>query len=198
MIDRTIPRLEYTDLVAPNRTHDVLLDPREIPLHPLVYNSELYKPSFVTRVHQAVPKAVLADISVIERILGINIDIPVTDQQIGPGIVSAVVLDEIRFGYSRGGKAIDLSFKGTSMGVGTLEGIRPFTFSPNETHPLPSEKIQAYSCLTDGPFSYLHGWSTNNYQNKSLPFWLYARSFAVLFNNLGLDELQQKRPMTTT
>ena len=194
MIDgQPTPRLIHEQILAPTRQVVKILSPTEIPVHPSVYSSDqVFQFSFLRRVHEATPEAIIRDMDAINRVLGSSINMEVTSQQLGTG-ETAIELDDINIYPSSKKRYFSVHYFSTSMSLGDLEGYAPKILRPYGGHPMPKEKLVAYAIDptmdVNNPDFTLHCWDTNNYQDNGLPLMLYLRNFAITFNNMALDEI---------
>lgn len=189
-----------------------LLKPGWMPIHPAIYNrSELYTERFVDKIYQSIPESLNADISAASRVL--EVDLGVVENNGAFNIcyqgkkvcsISEEELGRDKFAVNsddRWGKEVgyERSLSKLESGV-TTEG-KPhytyiFSYPPEKMsaidrrfYPLSRETIDAYKFKVIDPdrTAELIVWHTHN--TDYLSRLLMIRSFAILFNNLGLEEL---------
>lgn len=193
---RDIPPLEYGELLRINSVSPIL-KPNEIPVHPMVYESSLvYTSQFAQRVAAAVPDSIKEDMAVIKRVLGHDLKLEVDQEgiQTAGGRVSAFkhLFASFDIMASPGRKTLDVAYGSANIAVGSApEGcapyrIQPFSFDP---HPMSAERLKIYGFDPEVSDSFLHVWYIHNLSTFGDPGLMYFRNFAIMFNNLGLQEI---------
>lgn len=156
--------LTHEELISVARSNPLLM-PGEIPVHPSVYRADFaYTRDFLRRVNDAVPMILEQDLRAIERELGINPGIEVTERKVGTGIY-AVELDTISF-YPSGGRYFSLQFGSSSVALGDKEGIMNPLVTHTPLHPMRRERFEAYKVESGDSLPAAHTWSTNNIHDK--------------------------------
>ena len=170
--------------------YEPILMPRNIPVHPTVFDSDFaYSPDFVRVVQEAVPEYAKLDASLIESVLGIS-GIIVTDDAITFRGQSIEFNDPlISYVSSPEKRTVDVGGGDTNI---ALDAMRSGEFNYHNalyiSHPMPTEKLQEYMIHKDGePFLLM--WYEHNSLIAGLPMGLLFRNFAIAFNNLGLEKL---------
>ncbi len=74
-------QLQHRELINPEARYEQDLWAWQIPVHPIVYNSEFaYTVDFVEKVRAKVPESIREDITTIEKMLGKPLGIGVEDE----------------------------------------------------------------------------------------------------------------------
>ncbi len=192
--------LAYADFIAPQRANEQsrILRPDEIPIHPKVYVSDFaFTPEFVEEVRRQMPRALHEDISEIERVLGKSLGLYVTDTQIaqaGERCSDKTEFAEIGHEVDPTRKTIDVGIFASTINIlrdrnSTLEISPPIEAFPGLTHPLPLEKVEEYAFKSDGRYHTCHTWYTHNLHDQGKSLFHYLRTFAIVFNNTGLERI---------
>ncbi len=206
----TIQPLSYAELVAPERTHERILCPGEIPIHPKVYNSPLvYTPEFIMEVRAQMPDALRKDISEIKRILQEPLGFTITNE----GILDVnpkrkfheepQKFNDIKFEVDQSKKTLWGGIYASTIGILSSRDSE-FSISqkppigwPSFSHPLPKEKAEQYcfrhersSFGQDQGYYVCHTWYNHNLHDQGKLLFHYLRTFAIVFNNLGLAKLE--------
>lgn len=177
--------LTYAELVNINTGR--ILFPENIPVHPLVYQSDFaYSTDFVASVKAAIPASIKEDVDAIETALGIQLGIsiedglPVQGQDKMERYALTVKPDSTR-------RFVEVSYgASTNIAVDTRPGYLR-RLEPLASHPMSREKLQTYSLEQERiiiPSWYIHNLSDNGFKVA-----LYLRNFAIVFNNLGLSKI---------
>lgn len=188
-----------------------LLKPGTMPIHPDLFNKpEFYTERFVDKIFRSMPDSLGSDISAISKVLGVDLEIVEQDgtfKILNQGVnVCSIGQNELKrskfeTGYDYGSKHIGYDYSASKLVAGvTDEGEPHYTqivpYPPEELseiarilYPLNRETINAYKYkdVENGRAAELIVWHTHN--TDYLSRLLIIRSFAVLFNNLGLEEL---------
>ena len=185
-------KLSYAELIASPRVYDVVLSPREIPIHPQVYNSSFaYTPEFMTEVQAQMPQALHEDISAIERILQVETGITVTDKAM-KWRSEELRFEEIPHEAKPQTRQLSIGIYASTIGIlphlPTELMVFPKSFIGK--HPLPLEKARAYAFREEPDCLTLHTWYTHNIHDQGELLFQYLRTFAIVFNNCGLSRLQ--------
>lgn len=180
--------LLHSELIAPGRKYgDRILLPGEIPLHPAVFNSDLvYTLEFVKQVYYAIPESVEKDVFEIEKALGTKTGIKVTE-----GISIADALDGLAFNMldhrpNPLRKCVDIIYGQANIAMDVEDKAVRHLF---DQHPMGRLKQESYAFSNDGGRLEHLVWYVHNIHDGRLPMDLYFRNFAILFNNLGLEQL---------
>ena len=199
LVKMTPEPLVYEELIALNRdwhrleTRKILM-PDEIPIHPYVFNSDfVYTPKFIEEVRKNLPESIEQDISEIERILGIDLGLKVTPT----GICEKEHEYECGFRLFRSGvypdrEYLTLGIGATSIAMEKKQGnLRRSMKLPKSQrrHPMNLDKLKQYSSNDR-----IAIWHTHNIHDGNMPWQLYLRNFAIVFNNLGLERLESETP----
>lgn len=202
-----IPLLEYGDLVAgQRRLLSPILGPHMIPVHPLVYeSSHVYTPEFGQRVWESVPESIRQDIAAIESIVKGKVPVEVTDEAVRltwfgdrldgvtlPGDVERFEDFVVAATPSVKRMEVRQRFSADGLNIWIMASDNRYLYTmPIVEHPMSKEKARQYEI--DDPEKYqdegLIVWHAHNNGNAELPLELIFRNFAIMFNNLGLQEL---------
>lgn len=192
----TPPFLNYKDLIMPKRFAKIV-EPNEIPVHPDVYLSpQVYTKEFVAKVAISVPGSIRQDVVAITRTLGVLLGMEVTSE----GIVYAnekTRFEDFNIIVSSGDKGlaeVEVAYgPGNATNIALVrEGFCKREFYPDDSHPMPKEKLKAYGHVPGDYDSKLPTWYIHNLSFAGFGGLLYFRNFAIMFNNLGLKELGNK------
>jgi hypothetical protein len=192
MIDKQpVPRLVQAELLVAERKTNKILPPKEIPLHPTVYGFEpAFKLGFLERVRQATPEAVIQDLEAIKGVLGFSLGIELSGNELREG-QNEIDLDRVRIIPSLRRNFFSVNYGSTNMSLGDMEGFEPRRLQPASDHPLSQEKLKAYAIDPDDPLLTAYRWDTNNLFDHGVALTSYMRNFAILFNNMALDEIER-------
>lgn len=189
--------LVHGELIAPARLAGRIIEPNEIPVHPKVYEAlVVYTPGFVEQVVWSLPDSIREDVSTIERIMGINLRLEVTDK--------AIISDgeELPFGdfdvrVNPHARFVEVAYVSSNIALDTREGYKA-RFRPSPTHPMNVNKLRRYGFIPDDPEVQLPTWYIHDLSHAGFGGFLCYRNFAIAFNNLGLREVgldsRQSRP----
>lgn len=189
-----------------------LLKPGWMPIHPAIYNrSELYTERFVDKIFQSMPESLGSDIGAASGVLGVDLGIVENNGAFnicyqGERVcsISKKELGRDKFEVNsddRWGKAVGYERSLSKLESGVTTEDKPhythvFSYPPEELsevnrrfYPLSREIIDAYKfkVIDVSRAAELIVWHTHN--TDYLSRLLMIRSFAILFNNLGLEEL---------
>ena len=187
-------RLTYENLIAKNRLNPAkpkILLPNEIPIHPYLREYGLpYTADFILGVAKAIPMSALQDKETIEDKLDKKLDLEVSPTALYGGDNSMVVLDPdyLKFIYRESVRELRVRYRDVAEFSIGCEDDNIFSYY---NHPLPGEKARAYAISEDNDDLKLHGWGVRNIHSPGLAFEMFARNFAILFNNMGLDRLEK-------
>lgn len=187
--------LEYNELIDPRRSHDKILAPYEIPIHPSVYDSEFaYTPEFMKELRERMPQALRDDIAVIESLVGSQ-GIKINDDGIIEGEVLEQKFRDIAHEVNPKRKNVSVELC-VSSNVGILPWLSRFlevSTRPNLpaafSHPMPIDKLKQYMIDSDGEHLRFYTWYGHNIGSAGTLTFHYLRTFAILFNNHGLTKL---------
>lgn len=199
-----LPLLEYGELLDLNRARiyglSPILYPREIPVHPAVYESpESYTSEFARQVWASVPDSIRADIATIEKKIDHKLRIEVTDQGVHTtGEESSLDLGElfekfiIKANPSRRSIWVQPHLSAEAIDLG-LDVSRPdlrMISMPFENHPMSTKKRKLYEI---DPEKYeeegMITWTAHNASMASFSLLLILRNYAIMHNNLGLQRV---------
>jgi hypothetical protein len=151
---------------------------------------------FAREVMSALPESIERDVTSIEKMLGTDIKIKVTGTALHSDSEYAFAFDlgDVNFYANPERKSIDLDYGSANIAMyaDMSEAILRHIY-PIQNHPMNQARIQEYA------FSHEHGsiqnimWYTHNIQDAAMPLRLIFRNFAIIFNNLGLQKLQEKK-----
>lgn len=186
--------LTYRELIGQEYYWRNWLLPFDIPLHPLVYDSEFaYTEEFLDEVCTSLPESMRRDISEIEQVLGKSLNIVVEDKE----LISEDKTLEVDLFMRRcisEGRIVSLTYSSTTIYIEPNEK-RTLNKSQLKDHPMGLEKLEHYSSPSDEEDLYDEGhplivfWCDHNMDTAPEPARLYMRNFAIMFNNLGLERL---------
>lgn len=188
-----IPLLEYGDLVSLNRIQlglSPILEPKRIPVHPLIFKSpQLYTTEFAQKAFALVPESIRQDIMAIEDKVGEKIPVVLTSEgvyQTGE-YKHEQFFNEFSVQANRSGEAVGIEPRISADAINTwINRLQPVFDFPL----IPKALERAYEVDED---EFKHEgvivWRAHNIGNASLPLMLVLRNFAIMFNNLGLQEL---------
>lgn len=192
-----IPLLEYAELLRPGQV-DPVLNPDKIPIHPAVYESpSVYTHQFTTMVAMAVPGSIRRDIEAMKRVLNTDFNLEVDEESIYiKGVDSDLknLFKSFDLDTYPDKHRLDLMYGSSNIAVVPPErGRIPFTFRPFSfnPHPIPLEKLIAYGYDPDDGRKDLISWYAHNLPRFHIPIRMYFRNFAIMFNNLGLQEINK-------
>lgn len=188
--EAVVEPLKYAELVKPN---GIPVSPSQTPCHPRVYNNPaVYTDRFKDRVANTIPDSVRADIEAIEGILGSKTGIKVTRRGIVHGDTILTFDDPSLHMRVSEGKFVEVQYANATIALDTREGHRR-EFTPY-SHPMPLEKLRAYALdyKVESQFDLrIPSWYGNNVMDQGWPLAMYFRNFAIMFNNLGLQEVER-------
>src|SRR3989338_4580447 len=170
-----------------------ILSPGEIPIHPVVYAaSQAYSLDFVNHVRASMPDALQEDIATIDRLLGVKLGITVDDDSIRgrEGLYTLHINDERDIGLIVDeGRRVQLGRGSTGVWLNINEPGELSVWKGHHgvDHPMTTDRLRAYGAKGE---SLLHVpvWHIGNLKDQGEPVYHYIRTFAVQFNNLGLQE----------
>ena len=148
-MNEKIEPLSYSELIAPDSDYyrlqvDRIMKPDSIPIHSAVFNSDFaYTPEFVEEVKKGIPDSIREDISEIERILGIELQLEVSET----GIRETSWDYEYKFRDFSHSAHLEEKYVGVSIGHMSITmdnrgSMRAVTKLPKRHHPMPSDKLQ--------------------------------------------------------
>jgi hypothetical protein len=198
-----IPLLEYGDLVNPEFAQygvSPILDASRVPIHPLVFESpQFFTVDFARRVLASVPNSIRRDVAEIEAKCGPKVPVKIVERGVTLVRDETLVDEEditlfsdvriikesatdIGLAYYASGFAIDL----------WADSTRPVFGDPDNLL-MSRVKAQYYEVDAD-KYNYdgMLKWDAHHRGYARLPLQLILRSFAIMFNNLGLEELGVK------
>lgn len=180
--------LEYEELIAPNRLAGRIIEPHKIPVHPSVYRADaVYTPEFAERVTQSLPDSIRKDVATIERIMGINLRLEVTDEAlIHNG--DELPFENFTVRANPNAKFVEVSYVSSNIALDTREGYQA-KLRPSATHPMPQDKLRAYGFNPEQLDIQLPTWYIHNLSHVGFGGFLIYRNFVIMFNNLGLREV---------
>ena len=189
-------QLLHAELIRPDLKD--FLTPREIPLHPRVYESDFaFTPEFVDQVLVTIPKSVEVDIREVERMTGERLPVEIKGQvvkQIGEDSWGDV-LEEISEDCYTDPNSKYL-WVGGDPNIVLHSDISPHIGEPHRTHPMSKNKLRQYfvdpNKYKDEVGYRMEGtitWGQHNFLLGPISLQLVLRNFAIQFNNLGLQRL---------
>lgn len=196
--------LTHSDLVTTKRFSGPFIEPKEIPVHPLVYDCPaVYTHDFVDRVRTTIPNSIKDDIEAIRGKIGDEIwDRLVGDKPL-PLVQNSTPDRDImflgRFSFEvNPQRQVWINAPGEAVNL-ALDRTRPdirIIFLPFD-YPTPKRKLKRYTVNPEKyPNDYdnkgIIGWYAHNFSMASLSTKLYLRNFAIQFNNLGLQEVASR------
>ena len=182
-----ISPLVYGELIRPAGCVKIL-GPGEIPIHPRVYDSEFaFTREYLARIRESLVESMRKDLSVIERVINLgSTRYEITEHGIVHGVDLEISFADIIYYADPRKRAI-----GTDYGSSNIDIMQHLERELNvDESPIPRPKLEEYAFdyETDG-HPRIHVWYTHNYLDHGFPLELYFRSFAIMFNNLGIREL---------
>ena len=182
---KNIKCLNYGELVNPKRAVKIL-SPNEIPVHPMVYTSD-YNQEFVEEVSESVPKSLRKDIKEIERVLGIKLNMEISEK----GIIykgDELVFEDVDSYVGSKGQSIEVQYVSSNIALDKRKGFET-KLQLDGSHPMPIKRLKEYSFDPDSKDLEIPVWYVHNHLDNGLPLELYFRNFAIMFNNLGVKKL---------
>jgi hypothetical protein len=178
--------LTYAELVDQGTRR--ILFPERIPVHPLVYRSDFaYTPEFVTKVRESVPESIAQDVGTIEPLLGLQLGVFLMDGVPAHG-GEPIDQDALTFRADPNKRFVEVGYLSTNIALDTREGFSR-VLSPH-SHPIAAEKLRRYSLTPEDEHSpNIPTWYIHNLGDNGLLVAMYLRNFAIMFNNLGLEQL---------
>ncbi len=186
-----IPLLEQGELIKRERSFytDPWLDPTEIPVHPLVYNSPfIFTPEFARKVMEALPEAILKDDITLSRKFGHDPVLTAVEGGISwKGKVFS--LERIRISVQPDLFWVELlnHANAANIRLDKRDGIQSLHFFSGSDCFMPMRKQMIYR--PDKREPYMITWNRNNITNVGLVASLAFRNVAILVNNLGLQRV---------
>jgi len=195
--------LEYGELVDLDRAKKYslspILNPREIPVHPRVFESpQVYTQEFADHVWASVPDSIRADISVIQDKIRNALPVYVTDDGVmsrrGPHLDMPEIFNAFSVQANPKQRSVWveplMSAEAINLGLGPEHHYRSDPRSPRVRSLFLAWKLKAYTAPeTDDAEEGLINWHSHNVGMASLPLLLILRNFAIKFNNLGLQRV---------
>ena len=198
---KDVPLIKPENLILKNRGDLAsILEANFIPIHPQVYKSRFaYSKKFIYEVRKKVPEALKYDLSVIDPILKkYDVKLTMTDKS----IMHMHEFDEVEFYNDDMFSIEDNRFRiGTAVTHMTLMKDRPKELylgkiDNNNSHPMLeeglSDELAKYNFSDEEGVLRVYTWGSHDLPCRGLPFLLYSRNFAIVFNNLGIDRLEKK------
>lgn len=192
-----ISLLTHAELIRPDLRE--YLAPKEIPIHPLVYESDFaFTAGFVEQVLASVPASVAADLLEIERLTGERLPVVVTDQEIE--VAEGLWIGDKPMGDIQDDHFVDPTTKylwvGSDPNIVLHSDVVLHISEPHRTHPMSKNKLRRYYVDSEkfrGSHEFgLEGiisWGQHNFSLGSEGLQLALRNFAIMFNNLGLQRV---------
>lgn len=180
--------LRYEELIAPDRFVTKILMPNEIPVHPLVYNSDFaYTAEFIDKVEKSVVDSLKQDILTIDNTLGTRLRIAADNGKIRDLMNrSELILSSIEIFVNSEQRFVEVSYTSSNIALDTREGFKrrlniytPLSLSP--------DKLKEYSLHSEE--TEIASWHIHNLNMGGFALAMYFRNFAIMFNNLGLRRL---------
>jgi len=194
-----MPILQYLELIAPERGPGRILYSHEIPISPDVFNSDFaYTTDFIERVKNAVLSSMVEDISEIERILQISLLVEIDGEKIMHGS-RTLDISQINTYPHKKGNSVNVGFASSNIAMDNTEpdNFYPFIgkiilepeYAEIDRHPM-GERLFKFSMKGRYGLRVAPVWYAHNLDTARLPLNLYFRNFAILFNNLGVQQLE--------
>ncbi len=187
-----IQPLTHSELLSERTYRPGILLPGEIPLHAAVFNSDFaYTPEFVEEVRKEVPKSIEEDVSEIEKKLGQDLGLKVTET----GIYIVNQNYECRFkDFSHRtdpeGKLVNVGIGHMSIAMDHKGGMKAVVgLDSFRHHPMDTDKLKQYSFEEKGN-DRVAVWRAHNIHDQVKSWQIYLRNFAIMFNNLGLRKME--------
>jgi hypothetical protein len=170
-------QLIYDELLCPTSRFMPILSPRYFPIHPTVYDSSFaYTPEFVNKILLALDNSVVEDVKAINQALGIEVKyepIKIKDFYI---IANPTI------------RSVDITYVGSNIAVQPGAHIEHIIENDWDLPPrMIGERALLFSKETDRLV--IPSWYTHTPEENGTSVYLYLRNFAILFNNLGIEEL---------
>lgn len=173
-------QLTYDELLNPKSKYMSILGPRYIPIHPAVYNSEFaYTRDFAEKVLSSLDDSVLYDIQIINKTLGIKIECEKPDMRF-----FNVVANPLK-------RSIDVEYGSSNIAAEPESNIE-IMLTKNDLSGYMIEKRAKIFSMTDDELK-IPTWYIHNIDDNNIGIYLFYRNFAILFNNLGIDELKSPK-----
>lgn len=187
-----MPFLNYADLIDAALRRP--LSPSKIPIHPSVYASSFaYTRDFVDEVRVAMPRHLAQNALALKEILGIDeaVDfdgesIVLPDRHHGIRVEHLVDPDRKKLEIGSYDSIICISPKNPKRIEILLES--PLA---SQTTLLPAT-LNSYAYHEDEKSILMHSWYVHNATAKGSEFFHYLRTFAVAFNNMGIERLMRQ------
>lgn len=181
------PRLKYQNMVAGNADgKSMLLRGCDIPVHPKVLSSKkCFTPEFGQKVTTALQDEIARQIQALQ--LDTNADAVLSSTTVEYNF------DNDKAGVNTGYSDMYVYRKGRgNSGHATgykIDKPEIWKGSYSFPNPLPENVLQAYAAK-----GIIKTWQIHNHYDEKTPLDIIMRSFAVAFNNLGLDEVEKDKP----
>ncbi len=180
--------LAYRELISPNRRYGPrVLQPREIPIHPLVYdNPAFFTPEFLERIRGRIVESMREDDKSIKEVLGIDTGLVIGDSSITHGS-REVSYNIIGFDVDPSKKEIGAELGATNAAI-VRHLPRELIVNESDLHPMFPQRLIEYAFdLSDPQYSKTHAWYQHNVDDQGWGVFHFLRNFAITFNNLGLE-----------
>ncbi len=193
-----IPLLEYGDLVYLGECGPSILKPSQIPVHPSVFKApEFYTTDFAQKVFSLVPDSIRQDIAVIQAKTGQELPVVLTPDGISDKESwgrEELFKDFNAFARFEG---IQVTIEPPNTAGGTNTYLRRTEQCCDYYPAIPEELARKYEYKFGDAKSEIGSrtpmalivWNVHNLNCAPLPVQLTLRNFAIMFNNLGLQEL---------
>ena len=182
--------LAYRELITPNRRYGPrVLQPREIPIHPLVYeNAACFTQEFLDRIRGRIVESMREDDMTIREALGTDIGLIIGDSSISHAS-REVPYNRMQLTVDPEKKEIGAELGATSTYI--LRHLpRELLVCESDLHPMSLERLREYSFDSSDPnYLIMHTWYQHNIEDQGWGVFHFLRNFAILFNNVGLESI---------
>jgi hypothetical protein len=195
-LSQGIPLLKHKNLVFIGECGYSILKPSSIPVHPEVYKSpQFYTTEFAQKVLGLVPDSIRQDIVAIEAKLGQKLPVVLTPEGISEGGDRIELFKDFHaFARSEGNQ---VTVEPPNIAGATNIYLRRTERSINVQPVVPEKLARKYEYklgdaetkIGSRTIRALVVWNVHNLSDAPLPVQLALRNFAIMFNNLALQEL---------
>ena len=162
----------------PNNPYLLILSPNQIPVHPSVYtNPSFYTSEFYGKILERLDESVENDAHKIKEILGLPIVTEKEDIKYWTKIA-----DSER-------KSIDFGCIGSNIAIQPDSNIERILECESDFPNMTKERAMTFSMSQDKLS--VPTWYQHTPTESGISVFMYLRNFAILFNNLGVQELNK-------
>jgi hypothetical protein len=170
-------QLTYDELLNPNGICMKILSPRYIPIYPKVYESTFaYTPDFAKKILNSIDESVSLDIDNINKTLGTKIIYEKPDMK-------SLIIEtypDIR--------SIDVQYG--NSGIAAEPGsFTEILLTKYDTWPQMNIQRAKIFSMTNDKLK-IPSWFIHNIDDHGIGIYLFYRSFAILSNNLGIEQIK--------